>query len=93
METVTLTAFTRDKSVFISMLNEAKSLALSGEEGKTVVYTSWGPEWKQFGFPRRRRPLESVVLDEGITKRIVDDVRDFLRNGKWYIDRGKLRIR
>lgn len=87
-ETVTLTTLAMDRRLFDSMLMDAKSLALTREEGKTVIYTSYGPEWRPFGQPRKRRPIESVVLDDGVTDRIVRDVRDFIGNGKWYADRG-----
>ena len=59
-------------------------------EGKTIMYTPMGAEWRQFGYPRRRRPLDSVVLDQGISGTILDDVLEFIKNPKWYIDRGKL---
>ncbi|KAL1918657.1 uncharacterized protein VTP21DRAFT_2679 [Calcarisporiella thermophila] len=87
-ETVTLTTLWRDRDVFDELLTEAKEFALRQQEGKTVIYTSWGPEWRPFGLPRRRRQLESVILDRGIKERIVRDVRRFLQNGKWYNDRG-----
>ncbi|GAO51627.1 hypothetical protein G7K_5723-t1 [Saitoella complicata NRRL Y-17804] len=48
------------------------------------MYTSWGPEWRPFGQPRRRRLLDSVVLDKGIKEEIVADVKDFLASGKWF---------
>lgn len=54
------------------------------------MYTAMGAEWRPFGFPRRRRPLSSVVLDVGVAERIVDDVKDFIGNPKWYTDRGKM---
>lgn len=28
-----------------------------------VLYTSAGSDWRRFGFPRKRRPLNSVILD------------------------------
>lgn len=87
-ETVTLTAITRNKRIIQDMIEEAKNLAVSEEEGKTVVYTSWGHEWRPFGYPRRRRPLGSVILDKDVAKNLVDDVNDFLSTGKWYVDRG-----
>jgi chaperone BCS1 len=90
MESVTLTALTQRKDVLQNVLQEAKQLALKDEEGKTVVYTSWGQEWRQFGYPRRRRPLQSVILDKGVAERIVADVDDFLHTGSWYIERGKI---
>uniref|UniRef100_A0A673B089 Mitochondrial chaperone BCS1 n=1 Tax=Sphaeramia orbicularis TaxID=375764 RepID=A0A673B089_9TELE len=66
----------------------ARELALKQEEGRTVMYTAMGAEWRPFGFPRRRRPLSSVVLERGVAERIVDDVKEFIGNPKWYTDRG-----
>ena len=65
-------------------------LALTKQEGKTVVFTSWGPEWQPFGLPRRRRLLDLVILDRGVKDRIVKDVKDFISNVKWYNDRGEI---
>lgn len=53
------------------------------------MYTAMGAEWRQFGFPRRRRPLSSVVLEEGVSERLVQDVKEFIDNPKWYSERGK----
>ncbi|XP_034077333.1 mitochondrial chaperone BCS1 isoform X3 [Gymnodraco acuticeps] len=66
----------------------ARELAMKQEEGRTVMYTAMGAEWRPFGFPRRRRPLSSVVLQEAVAERIVDDVKEFIGNPKWYTDRG-----
>jgi chaperone BCS1 len=52
------------------------------------MYSSRGMEWARFGDPRRKRPLQSVILDKGIKERIVDDVKDFLKRQEWYVDRG-----
>ncbi|KAJ3036448.1 hypothetical protein HDV00_002732 [Rhizophlyctis rosea] len=87
-ETITLTTLSRDRKLFNQMLDEAKQFSLSKEEGKMVIYTSWGVDWRPFGNPRRRRPIESVVLGEGVAKGILEDVRRFLEGGKWYYDRG-----
>ncbi|MBN3308428.1 mitochondrial chaperone BCS1 [Amia ocellicauda] len=87
-ESVTFTALGRDREVFFSILQEARELALKQQEGRTVMYTAMGAEWRPFGFPRRRRPLNSVVLEKGLSERIVDDVKDFISNPKWYTDRG-----
>lgn len=70
------------------MLFVARELALKQEEGRTVMYTAMGAEWRPFGFPRRRRPLSSVVLENGVAERIVEDVKEFISNPKWYTDRG-----
>lgn len=79
--------FRRLRPVYCNL--SARELALKQEEGRTVMYTAMGAEWRPFGFPRRRRPLSSVVLEAGVAERIVDDVKDFIGNPKWYTDRGK----
>lgn len=56
------------------------------------MYTAVGSEWRTFGYPRRRRPLDSVVLHQGLADRIVKDIREFIDNPKWYIDRGKQQL-
>lgn len=87
-ETVTLTAFGRDKNVYFNILEEARQLALKHTEGKTIMYTAVGTDWRPFGHPRKRRPLSSVVLDDGLSDSILADVQEFIRNPKWYSDRG-----
>ncbi|KAI7888866.1 BCS1 N terminal-domain-containing protein [Mucor mucedo] len=87
-ETITITTLSRDRNVFKDLLHEAQEMALKKQEGKTVLYTSYGPEWRPFGMPRKRRMLDSVILDNGITERIVNDVKAFIGNGKWYNERG-----
>ncbi|KAI9340134.1 BCS1 N terminal-domain-containing protein [Zopfochytrium polystomum] len=87
-ETVTITGLARDKPLLLEMLAEARDDAMAAEVGKTVVFTSYGPEWRPFGAPRRRRELQSVILAEGQAEAIVGDLNSFLRNGKWYHDRG-----
>lgn len=87
-ETVTLTTLYRDRNLFSDLLGEAQKQALQKQEGKTVIMTSFGPEWRPFGAPRRKRTLDSVILADGIKEKLVEDVQDFLNSGKWYYDRG-----
>ncbi|XP_072117166.1 mitochondrial chaperone BCS1 isoform X1 [Mobula birostris] len=87
-ETVTLTSLGTNRHIFQDILTEARELAFKQQVGKTVMYTAVGSEWRLFGFPRRRRPLSSVVLDGGISEKIIQDVKDFIGNPKWYTDRG-----
>lgn len=87
-ETVTLTTLYAHRHIFEDLFMEAHRMALQAREGKTIIYTAWGQDWKPFGEPRRKRPLDSVILDEGVKERIVEDVHDFLDRQKWYVDRG-----
>ncbi|XP_022333266.2 mitochondrial chaperone BCS1-like [Crassostrea virginica] len=87
-ESVTLTALGINKVLFLDILEEARNLALVSEEGRTVMYTPMGADWIPFGFPRRKRPIESVVLDQGVSEKILNDIKEFIQNPKWYYDRG-----
>jgi len=87
-ETVTLTTLSRDRALFPPLLAEARDAALCGQEGRLVVHTAWGTEWRPFGLPRRKRPLHSVVLAPGVAEKVVEDVRAFLGRREWYADRG-----
>ncbi|KAH9958276.1 BCS1 N terminal-domain-containing protein [Russula dissimulans] len=87
-ETVTLTTLSRDRALFPPLLAEARDAALRGQEGRLVVHTAWGTEWRPFGLPRRKRPLHSVVLAPGVAEKIVEDMRAFLGRREWYADRG-----
>lgn len=66
----------------------ARNMALKQHEGMTLMYTAMGSDWRQFGHPRKRRPLDSVVLRSGLTNKIKADCLDFINNPQWYTDRG-----
>lgn len=87
-ETITLTTLYSQRHIFEDLFTEAHAYAAKSHEGKTTIYNSWGTEWRPFGNPRRKRPLESVILQEGVKERIVEDVQDFISSSSWYQDRG-----
>jgi len=87
-ETVQMTSLGKHKSLFVDILENARQMALSSMSGKTVMYTVIGTDWRQFGHPRQRRPISSVVLDRGVSEEIVTDVREFISSVSWYRDRG-----
>ena len=87
-ETIQLTTLYYYRHIFEDIFREAHEMALQSTEGKTVIYTSRNMGWEQSGEPRRRRPFESVVLEEGLSNKILEDVQEFLRARTWYLDRG-----
>lgn len=89
-ETVTLTALSRDRSLFPSLLYEARDLALKDHEGKLAVYVPANLDWQPFGQPRVKRPLSSVVLAAGVSETIESDIKSFLSRKTWYSNRGKM---
>ncbi|KAI2609524.1 BCS1 N terminal-domain-containing protein [Hypoxylon fragiforme] len=87
-ETVELTTLYSHRHIFEDVFTEARALALQANEGKTVVYSVRNFDWVPLGEPRRKRPLGSVILDQGVKEDIVNDARDFLARRQWYVDRG-----
>ena len=87
-ETVTLTSIGRNRQLYFDILNEARTSALRNYEGKTIMYTPVGAEWRPFGYPRNHRPLDSVILDQNISENILSDIKEFISNTNWYTNRG-----
>lgn len=87
-ETLTLTLLWHHRHVLADVFTQAHALAQSFQQGKTVVYTARKMEWAVLGKPRLKRPLGSVILDEGVKERLVGDVKEFLAAQQWYTDRG-----
>ena len=83
-----LSSFGRDPSIFDSVLREANEMSKMKDDGVTLVYKSWGTEWRPFGHPRRKRPLSSVVLADGVAESIVGDLREWRDSASWYHERG-----
>lgn len=83
-----LTTLARDRHLLVELLSEAKTVSMKTEEGRIVIYTAWGAEWKPFGQPRTKRPITSVVLDQGVKENLVRDIEDFMGRAKWYAERG-----
>ena len=87
-ETISLTTLYYYRHIFEDIFREAHEMAVQSTEGKTIVYTTRGMAWEPSGQPKRRRPFESVVLEQGLAERILGDVREFLDARTWYLDRG-----
>lgn len=87
-ETVTITTFFKFKNLFPQLLSDARNYAMRSCQGKTVIYVSWGSEWRPFGNSKKKRMFESVILDKDKAKFLFDDVKTFLKSEKWYHDRG-----
>jgi chaperone BCS1 len=87
-ETLTLTLLWMHRHVLADVFTQAHALAQTFQQGKTVVYTARKMEWAVLGKPRLKRPLGSVILDEGVKEGLVDDVKEFLKAQEWYTDRG-----
>lgn len=89
-ETVKLTLLGRNSKVFEDLLKETRVLAASKQEGKIQLYMPMMVDWRPFGRPRKKRPINSVILDQDLNERILKDVKEFLSTGSWYTQRGNV---
>ena len=78
----------KKRDLFLEILEEARLEALREYEGKTVTYVCQNNEWRKFGQPKRKRPLDSVVLAKGVAEGILADVKRFMGRAQWYKQRG-----
>lgn len=87
-EKILFTAFGRNTAIFDQILHESYKFSQKTEENTTIIYTNWGTEWRQFGLPRRKRILSSVVLDENVGEKILEDIEEWIESSSWYYNRG-----
>ncbi|KAI0288437.1 P-loop containing nucleoside triphosphate hydrolase protein [Russula brevipes] len=87
--TLSITIFSRDRSILDSLILEARKKWLSARSDKIDIFASdgFGNDWNHVA-SRPKRPLNSIVLDEGVKELLLDDARDFLDSKQWYADRG-----
>lgn len=87
-ETITLTTLYSQRHIFEDIFTEAHHYFAQAHEGKTTILRAETAAWAPLGEPRRKRPLDSVILDAGVKERIVEDIKDFVSSATWYYDRG-----
>ncbi|KJP88897.1 hypothetical protein AK88_01391 [Plasmodium fragile] len=87
-ENIKLSTFIWSKNIFSKILTDAKIYIEKKEEGKTLLYKTFGHEWRPFGTPKNKRPVDSVILPEHLSEHIINDLDTFLNSSKWYIEKG-----
>ncbi|CAI5440632.1 unnamed protein product [Caenorhabditis angaria] len=87
-ETVTLTTLGSDVTFFKKMLQESAKDAIDNTQTGLVIYQAVGPQWLRFGIPRKKRDIQSVILDKNICQELCQDFEEFTKSSNWYADRG-----
>ncbi|GAW81988.1 mitochondrial chaperone BCS1 [Plasmodium gonderi] len=87
-ENIKLSTFIWSKYIFEKILTDAKLYIEKKEEGKTLLYKTFGHEWRPFGTPKNKRPINSVILPQHLSEHIINDIDTFLNSSKWYIEKG-----
>ncbi|KAI0255952.1 P-loop containing nucleoside triphosphate hydrolase protein [Lactifluus subvellereus] len=86
MSTLIITIFSLDRSILDSLILEARQKWMAARKDRIQVFVSEN-DWKLVA-SRAKRPLNSIVLDDGIKELLLRDAREFMRSKQWYTDRG-----
>lgn len=87
LETMELTTLGLSSTFMREILEEARELTSMRNSDHTVIYQNAGGRWVRQE-PRRRRPLNSVVLNDGIGDMLLEDAKLFLQSSRYYEDLG-----
>lgn len=86
-EYFTIKILGRDRSVAHKLIEEAREVVLPKEEYKVQLHQCARGYWNPAGL-QTARSLDSIVLPEGITQNVVQDIDGFLKARHWYANRG-----
>jgi|ERR1051326_516508 chaperone BCS1 len=86
-EVITIRVIGRCQQAARTLLEDARTIAMSRRQKKTEIFIAGYDYWESVG-ERDPRPLGSVFLPSGVVERIVDDVESFMASQSWYISRG-----
>ncbi|KAJ7217406.1 P-loop containing nucleoside triphosphate hydrolase protein [Mycena haematopus] len=87
-QTLHVSILTRDHSVLVSLLQEARRDYLSAQQHKMCVYVSdTSNNWCHRAC-REKRSMNSIILDPGVKDILIEDAKDFLSSKEWYAERG-----
>lgn len=90
-ESLKLTTWGSDNTVLKTLMSEAVIAASQQlREGTVNIYTlssGWCAGW-ELALKKKARPKDSVILDMQDTDMMLDDARNFLQSGQWYVDMG-----
>ncbi|KIK01770.1 hypothetical protein K443DRAFT_132188 [Laccaria amethystina LaAM-08-1] len=90
-----ITVYTLDMAVVSQLVEAARLRYVEVSRPNVIVHTAdteqphFGPTFTWNNVKRKiRRPLDSIILEEGVIDSIVGDAREFLDMEDWYIDAG-----
>ncbi|KAJ3730831.1 P-loop containing nucleoside triphosphate hydrolase protein [Lentinula raphanica] len=88
--TMIVTVYTLDMSVMSAIIEEAHRLYLAVSKPNVIVHMAsnhHGGSWDRVK-RQRRRPFNSVILQEGVIESILQDAQEFFASEAWYTERG-----
>jgi hypothetical protein len=89
VETIHLGALFTTRRVMEELLESVARHAGERRANRLALYSvdRWGDDWR-LADSKPRRSLDSVVLDEGVARRLHDDIHEFFSRRAWYAQMG-----
>ncbi|KAM3068066.1 hypothetical protein ACMFMF_009432 [Clarireedia jacksonii] len=84
---------TASSAILKELLEECRVDFVKSDENKTIIYrggkTGFGDGWTRC-VSRVSRPFSTVILDEEVKQKLLDDIKDYLHPNtrRWYSNRG-----
>uniref|UniRef100_A0A914Y5B5 Mitochondrial chaperone BCS1 n=1 Tax=Panagrolaimus superbus TaxID=310955 RepID=A0A914Y5B5_9BILA len=88
METVTLSTYGGSIEFWRQFLDDASKECLDAMDKGLAIHTNRTDYWEENGNPKRKRAMETVILADGVSESVYNDVKSFLTCSLWYHDRG-----
>lgn len=86
-ESFNITIFSRKRQLALELIEEARELALPKSETRMTIHRANCSYWSE-QTTRLPRPMDSVILASGVLENLLQDVKHFLCQRDWYLQRG-----
>lgn len=86
-ECFNITIFSRNRKLAQNLLEEARDVAIPKSEMRLTVHRAGQGYWME-QMKRLPRPVDSVILANGLMEDLLDDAQAFLARREWYVQRG-----
>ncbi|KAJ7171413.1 P-loop containing nucleoside triphosphate hydrolase protein [Mycena filopes] len=88
-----VTIYTLDMNVLSELVEEARTRYVEINRPNVIIHLAdsphYGPGMIWTGVKRKiRRPLDSIILPEGVVDGLVQDAQEFLSSEDWYVEAG-----
>ncbi|KAG5969841.1 hypothetical protein E4U58_001057 [Claviceps cyperi] len=90
-EELRISCYGRNPHILKELLLEARQLHKKRDDRKTIIYrANMARNYWERCMSRLNRPFSTVILDEGVKQRLINDAGDYLNRAtrRWYANRG-----
>jgi len=86
-EVYNVSILTWRRDIIMKLMEEARDVSEPPDDNRVKIYIPRYGEWNN-DIKRRPRPMESVILPEGVLEALKGDMELFLSREEWYVERG-----